>query len=99
MHILYGDELDENSGGHLSGIGRPGKSEFPPGWDEDKIANEVTDIARHPDTATERYAGSWRVAGVRDGVRIRVYVRANGTISTGFPVDGPGVRHNPRQGE
>lgn len=96
MHILYGDELNPTSGGHLHGVNRPNKTEFPPDWDEDKIAREVTDVARRPDTATEQYGGTWRVTGVRHGVAIRVYVRPNGTIKTGFPLDGPGVKKNPK---
>lgn len=96
MHILYGDELNPTSGGHLHGVNRPNKTEFPPDWDEDKIAREVADVARHPDTATEQFGGTWRVTGVRHGVAIRVYVRPNGTIKTGFPVDGPGVKKNPK---
>jgi len=30
IHLLYGDELDEDSGGHLYGTNRPNKTEFPP---------------------------------------------------------------------
>jgi hypothetical protein len=96
MHILFGDELNPASGGHLHGVDRPNKTEFPPGWDEDMIAREVTDVARHPDTATEQFGGTWRATGVRHGVAIRVYVRPNGTIKTGFPLDGPGVKKNPK---
>lgn len=96
MHILYGDESNPTSGGHLHGVNRPNKTEFPPDWDEDKIAREVADVARRPDTATEQFGGAWRVTGVRHGVAIRVYVRPNGTIKTGFPIDGPGVKKNPK---
>lgn len=92
---MYGDELNDRKGGHLHGLGRPGKSEFPPDWDDDKIAKEVTDVARHPSTAEERVDGSWLVTGVRDGVTVGAFVRSNGTIASGFPVEGPGVKRNP----
>ncbi|MGH3740362.1 MAG: EndoU domain-containing protein [Micromonosporaceae bacterium] len=89
---MYGDELDESSGGHLHGTGRPDKSEFPPDWDEDKIVHEVIDVARRPDRVTKSYSGdSWLATGVRNEVKIRVVVREDGTIATGYPLDGPGV--------
>jgi hypothetical protein len=94
MHILYGDELNPTSGGHLHGVNRPGKTEFPRDWDEDMIVDMVTDVARHPDTATRRIDGTWRATGERHGVAIRVYVRPDGTIAAGFPRGGPGVKKN-----
>ncbi|MGH3714194.1 MAG: EndoU domain-containing protein [Micromonosporaceae bacterium] len=95
IHIVYGDEDDETSGGHLAGLQRPGKSEFPPSWNEEKIAQEVTSVAALPDTARQAIDGTWRADAVRDGVTVRTYVRPDGTIATGFPLRGPGVKHNP----
>ncbi|HEU4426194.1 MAG TPA: zeta toxin family protein [Pilimelia sp.] len=96
MHIVYGDELDDYSGGHLSGTGRPGKTEFPPAWDEERIAHEVVETVRNPHTAEEQFDGTWLVTAVRDGVVVGVYLRPDGTIATGFPIEGPGVTRNPR---
>ncbi len=96
MHILYGDELNPRSGGHLYGVNRPGKTEFPRDWDEGMIAREVADVARRPDrTPVEQFNGTWVASGVRRGVRIEVVVRPDGTVITGYPVDGAGVRRNP----
>ncbi|MGH3646169.1 MAG: EndoU domain-containing protein [Micromonosporaceae bacterium] len=91
---MYGDEDDETSGGHLHGLGRPDKSEFPQDWDEDKIAHEVKSVAGNPDMVNE-WPDRWVATGIRDGVTIEVYVRPDGRIATGFPVDGPGIGRNP----
>jgi hypothetical protein len=77
-HIVYGDEDGEESGGHLHGLGRAGKSEFPPDWNEDKIAREVVEAARGPSTADEQFDGTWPVTAVRGGVLVGAFVRANG---------------------
>ncbi len=91
---MYGDEDDETSGGHLYGTGRPAKSEFPPDWDEEKIATEVQSVADHPDNAVD-YFGVWLATGTRDDVTIQAYVREDGSIATGYPTGGPGVKQNP----
>jgi hypothetical protein len=96
MHILYGDELNPRSGGHIYGVNRPGKTEFPRDWDEDMIAREVTDVARRPDRApVQQFNGMWVASGVRHDVRIEVIVRPDGTVITGYPVDGAGIKRNP----
>ncbi len=41
-HILYGDVT---GGGHLSGVGVPDKSEFPPSWTEPEILEVAADLA------------------------------------------------------
>ena len=45
-HILDGDRW---GGGHRHGTGRPGKTEFPVGWDDQKIIGHVLGVARAPD--------------------------------------------------
>lgn len=95
-HIVYGDEDDEESGGHLHGLGRPGKTEFPPGWDEDDCIDVVIAVARNPQDAVDR-GDSWRVTGTHRGVVVRAFVRYDGTIAAGHPTSGPGVRANPRR--
>ena len=97
-HIVYGDEDDLTSGGHLHGLNRPNKTEFPPDWDEEKIAREVTDVAAKPQRAMALPDGKWLVVGVRDGVTVNLYVYPDGRIAAGFPVSGPGVKKNPPNG-
>jgi len=98
MHILYGDDDDPDSGGHLHGTNRPDKTEFPPDWDEERIAREVASLADDPDRAAQLPDGNWVVFGLRDTVTIQAYVNADGRIAAGYPVSGPGVKRNPPPG-
>jgi hypothetical protein len=95
VHILTGDA---EGGGHLSGRGAPGKSEFPPSWDGDRIVATALALARAPDVppASGR-KNRWVVEGVRDGVRMRVVTEPDGRIMTAVPLSGPGVIQNPRR--
>lgn len=83
-------------GGHFSGVGRRGATEFPATWSRDRITELVVDVARYPDETPLRLPdGSWRTAGVRDGVRVVVLLDPDGPVRAAYPVDGPGVVHNP----
>jgi hypothetical protein len=96
QHILHGDLDDETSGGHMHGTGRTGKSEFPEGWDEDRIVDTVRDVAQNPDSAPlPRKGGGWEISGQRDGVDITVVVNKDGSIWTAYPTGGIGVTKNP----
>ena len=96
-HILEGDGPGTSGGGHRHGTGRPGKTEFPAEWSDDRILSTVADVARDPERAELQDNGRWLVAGVRDGVRVWVAVRPDGGIWTSWPEPGgPGVRENPR---
>ena len=48
VHILDGD-ADGSGGGHRHGVGKPGKTEFPANWDDEKVIATVLDVARKPD--------------------------------------------------
>jgi hypothetical protein len=89
-HILDGDE-EGSGGGHRPGTGTPGKSEFPPGWSDDKIIGEIEDVAKHPGNVEPPNApgGHWVATGERDGVELRVVIRHDGTIVTGYPTNLP----------
>ena len=66
-HILAGDSW---GGGHRHGTGRPTKTEFPSGWDDDKIVGHVLDVARAPDDPPVFQANHrWRVHGQREWSR------------------------------
>lgn len=94
IHILDGDAT---GGGHRYGTGRPGKTEFPAGWDEDKIAGSILSVARSPDSVILQRNGRWKAEGVRDDVMLAVVIMADGRIWTAYPQPGsPGVRQNPR---
>jgi hypothetical protein len=77
-HILDGDRW---GGGHRHGTGRPGKKEFPSGWDDEKIIAYVLDVARAPDDPPVFQANRrWRVHGQREDVGINVIVQPDGRI-------------------
>jgi hypothetical protein len=95
-HILDGDRW---GGGHRHGTGRPGKTEFPSSWDDDKIIRHVLDVARAPDDSPVFQANRrWRVHGQREDVGINVIVQPDGRIWSAWPDAGsPGVVKNPRE--
>lgn len=41
---------------------------------------------------------TWTVYGIREGVVIQVFVTPDGTITSGFPVEGEGVHRNDENG-
>jgi hypothetical protein len=97
-HILDGDRW---GGGHRHGTGRPGKTEFPAGWDDERIIGQIVDVARFPDARPVLQANyRWRVRGERDGVAITVVVHPDSRIWAAWPEEGsPGVIRNPREGQ
>lgn len=90
QHVLDGDA---NGGGHRPGTGKPGKSEFPSDWSDEKIKGEISDVATDPNsTRTPGRGGRTIVQGTRDGVDITVVVEPGskgGRIVTGFPTNVP----------
>jgi hypothetical protein len=98
VHILDGDST---GGGHRHGTGKPGKTEFPAGWNDEKITNALLDVARKPDNPPVRQDrnDTWLCSGTRANVEVSVVVARDGEIVTGWPEEGgPGVVRNPRRG-
>ena len=96
-HILDGDTT---GGGHRSGAGRPGKTEFPATWTDQKVAECVADVARSPDDRPVHQAWNdrWLARGNRDGVDIVVIAQSDGRIWTAWPLEGgTGVVRNPTE--
>lgn len=95
-HILDGDRW---GGGHRHGTGRPGKTEFPSVWDDEKILGHVLNVACNPDDAPVFQANRrWRMHGQREDVGINVIVQPDGRIWSAWPDAGsPGVVKNPRE--
>jgi Bacterial EndoU nuclease len=96
-HILDGDDT---GGGHRSGTGRTGKTEFPASWSDQKVAESITDVARNPDRPPLHQAWNdrWLAQGNRDGVDIIVIARPDGRIWTAWPLEGgAGVVRNPKE--
>jgi Bacterial EndoU nuclease len=96
-HILHGDRT---GGGHLSGTGQPGKTEFPASWDDTKIMDAALDVARRPDRppVQQDWNGRWVARGVRDDVDVVVVIAVDGRIWSSWPLPGgPGVVKNPKE--
>jgi hypothetical protein len=93
-HILEGDQT---GGGHRSGVGSPGKTEFPAAWDDERVMANVLSVAREPDERPMRqnWNDRWRVQGNREGVGIVAIVASDGLVWTAWPREGsPGVVKN-----
>ena len=100
VHILDGD-ADGGGGGHRHGVGKPGKTEFPANWDDEKVIATVLDVARRPDKPPthQDWNDTWLCAGTRDNVEVTAVTERSGDILTGWPEEGgPGVVRNPRKG-
>ncbi|MDQ3611875.1 MAG: EndoU domain-containing protein [Actinomycetota bacterium] len=100
-HILAGDlprrtGRPSNGGGHRPGTGKAGKSEFPPGWDDERIIKTVMQTARQPEHGAPD-DGSYVVRARVEGILVQVVVRPDGTVVTGYPEEGPGVVRNPKR--
>jgi RHS repeat-associated protein len=81
---------------HRAGAGKPGKTEFPSSWSDDKILHNVSDVATDP--SAFRDVGKWNspyAIGKRDGIEIRVDFYPNdhpvhaGKVSTAYPINVP----------
>ena len=97
-HILDGDA--NGGGGHRHGVGHPGKTEFPASWNDEKIMENILDVARRPDQPPIRqnWNDRWLARGTRDDVEIAVVITSDGIIWSGWPrLGGPGVVQNPKE--
>jgi hypothetical protein len=87
-HVLDGD--GPKSGGHRAGTGKPGKSEFPAEWSDERIEGEISDVATDPSsTRTPIPGGREAVTGTRGGVDIKVILDKDGRIITEYPTNRP----------
>lgn len=90
-HILYGDR---SGGGHLYGMGKPCKSEFPQGWSAQTVLDNVQTAAANDNAGWQVQDNGYYVAETPvDGIIIRVVLsRDRDTVITAYPVN---VRRNP----
>ena len=96
LHVLYGEESNISRGGHLSGVRRENKTEFPPEWTEETIRaalERVLASPQHVDLVEPKIFLRRIVAGVN----IQVVLTHNGQDLLPFaayPIGGPGVIQN-----
>lgn len=96
-HVVNGDQDKPDNGGHAFGTGRPGKSEFPEDWDVEDISEALAAVADQPSMVEPTLRGrNFFAEGIHRGVTIKAVVRPDGSIAAGWPLKGPGVKHNPR---
>lgn len=58
---------------HRAGAGKPGKTEFPDNWSDQRVIHQVSDIATDPSLVRQvDNRGTPSVSGTRDGVDITV---------------------------
>lgn len=99
-HILDGDS---NGGGHGSGRGICGKSEFPTRWSDEQTIAYITEVVLDANSRWTQQNGKpgnrytkngkpirWQIEGIRDAVHIKVIVEPEGKgIITAFPTNIP----------
>lgn len=91
-HITTGDAT---GGGHLYGVRKPCKSEFPADWTTDKIARDIPVLAANDNLQWNPSRNGYVTTEVHsaDGLRIRIVVDpSDNEIVTAYPVN---VRRNP----
>ncbi len=100
-HILTGE--DHGKGGHRARTGRPGKTEFPDAWSDQRILDAVDRAAQNP---VEKWGRkdfpngntNFSYVGHADGLRITVVVGRDARVISAYPEKGqPGVYRNPRK--
>jgi hypothetical protein len=91
---LVGFRRDYIINGHKSDAGKPGKTEFPSNWDDDKIVNEVNKIANNPNAPGGiGKCDSPYKTGTVDRIEIRVdfypsmHPTSAGKVSTAYPTN------------
>ncbi len=91
VHILYGDN---RGGGHLYGIGKPCKSEFPKDWDEEKIITTVKKLAANDNVVwSKQRNGYFTSEQMVDDLNVRVVLdKEKDDVITAYPVN---VTRNP----
>lgn len=90
-HILYGDN---KGGGHLHGVGKPCKSEFPKEWDKGDILTNIKTVAANDNLNWKQQRNGYYVAeDTIDGLRVRVVLdQEKDDVITAYPVN---VSRNP----
>ena len=94
QHILYGDQ---SGGGHLYGVSKPCKSEFPPDWSADDIIATVKTLAANDNVRwSQGHNGYYTSEQMAGGVRIKIVLDREGDdVITAYPVN---RRRNPCPG-
>jgi hypothetical protein len=83
-------------GGHLPEARRPGATQFPAGWDEQRVHGAARELVGPSTTLAN---GRTWVDGTVDGIRIGVLRDGTGAVRTIAPLPGPDVQRMPEPRE
>lgn len=88
QHLLYGDK---RGGGHLHGVGKECKSEFPAHWDKEEVITRVKTVAANDNLNWKQQDNGYYVAEQNvEGIRVRVVLNGDRTkIITAYPTNVP----------
>ncbi|HEY0901679.1 MAG TPA: EndoU domain-containing protein [Micavibrio sp.] len=88
QHLLYGDQ---RGGGHLHGVGKACKSEFPADWQADEVIAHVKRVAANDNLNWEQQNNGYHVAEDDvEGIKVRVVLNHDRTkIVTAYPTNVP----------
>lgn len=100
-HILYGDK--KGKGGHLSGYGVAGKTEFPESWTPRTISEAIGQVLANPDwhVTAKDPRGLHGFGAIVDGVQVEVQAFLRDglyEVDRAFPAGGAGVVRNTENG-
>jgi hypothetical protein len=85
-HILYGDKT---GGGHLHGVGKPCKSEFPADWSAEDIINTIRTQAANDNINWRKGDNGYHAGEVTvNNLRVRIVLdREMDDVVTAYPVN------------
>lgn len=95
-HVCFGEPGSSTKGGHLSGVKRENKTEFPPTWDEDRIFRALREVLDRPQYVEFLFPKIFlrrNIAGVF--IELVLFDSSQGLIPhAAFPLYGEGVMQN-----
>jgi len=95
--VLYGDPENDSRGGHMTGVGRQGKTETGPEWTATRFKSAIRQTIAHPDKLMMRGDALVRiklVAGVIFRVETMPARRGRYRLVHAYPMNGDGVTMN-----
>ena len=95
-HVCYGEPGDVDRGGHISGMKREGKTEFPASWDEERIFWALRAVLDRPEYVQFEFPHIYLQRDV-SGILIEIELKQGkaGLVPfAAYPMYGEGVMQN-----
>lgn len=95
-HVCFGAPDNPGKGGHISGMKREGKTEFPASWDEDRIYCALRAVLERPQYVLFEVPHTFLRRTVADVmVEVELRQRKSGLVLfAAYPLFGEGVMQN-----